>query len=158
MVHSSTGQTNNQQCCYNTRQRVVGRTATMTRMTRTVSLRSHVASIVGTPWHCPLTLGTTTTTTMLSTHTFTNCVANTPHGIPLKWTLPFESFKSITFGILNSLHETIAQGVFPHAALLNHSCDPNCILRFGTSDDTNNATSKNKNNYSTRMEIVALRY
>lgn len=66
-------------------------------------------------------------------------------------------FQVNNFGILNSLHETIAQGVFPHAALLNHSCDPNCILRFGTSDDTNNATSKNKNNYSTRMEIVALR-
>jgi hypothetical protein len=50
-------------------------------------------------------------------------------------------FQANNFGILNSLHETIGQGVYPHAALLNHSCDPNCLLRFN----------------STALEIVALR-
>mmetsp|Transcript_17029 Transcript_17029/g.25775 ORF Transcript_17029/g.25775 Transcript_17029/m.25775 type:complete len:474 (+) Transcript_17029:50-1471(+) len=51
------------------------------------------------------------------------------------------TFQANNFGILDVLHNTIGQGVYPHAAILNHSCDPNCILRFTNSD----------------IEIVALR-
>eukprot|EP00547_Thalassionema_nitzschioides_P002354 CAMPEP_0194199354 /NCGR_PEP_ID=MMETSP0156-20130528/407_1 /TAXON_ID=33649 /ORGANISM="Thalassionema nitzschioides, Strain L26-B" /LENGTH=314 /DNA_ID=CAMNT_0038924239 /DNA_START=865 /DNA_END=1809 /DNA_ORIENTATION=+ len=51
------------------------------------------------------------------------------------------TFQANNFGILDALHNTIGQGVYPHAAILNHSCDPSCILRFIKSD----------------IEIVALR-
>lgn len=51
-------------------------------------------------------------------------------------------FQANNFGILNGVHETIGQGVYPHAALLNHSCHPNCLVRFAG---------------STTMELVALR-
>lgn len=56
--------------------------------------------------------------------------------------LMLKIFQANNFGILNDLHETIGQGVYPHAALLNHSCDPNCLLRF-------NATGQ--------LSIVAMR-
>ena len=40
------------------------------------------------------------------------------------------AFQKNNFGIVNSLHTAIGEGVYPCAALLNHSCDPNCILRY----------------------------
>jgi hypothetical protein len=40
------------------------------------------------------------------------------------------AFQKNNFGIVNSLHASIGEGVYPCAALLNHSCDPNCILRY----------------------------
>mmetsp|Transcript_27072 Transcript_27072/g.58034 ORF Transcript_27072/g.58034 Transcript_27072/m.58034 type:complete len:653 (-) Transcript_27072:2371-4329(-) len=40
------------------------------------------------------------------------------------------AFKKNNFGIVNSLHSPIGEGVYPCAALLNHSCNPNCILRY----------------------------
>ena len=40
------------------------------------------------------------------------------------------AFQKNNFGIVNSLHSTVGEGVYPCAALLNHSCDPNCILRY----------------------------
>jgi len=40
------------------------------------------------------------------------------------------AFKKNNFGIVNSLHSPIGEGLYPCAALLNHSCYPNCILRY----------------------------
>mmetsp|Transcript_7547 Transcript_7547/g.13299 ORF Transcript_7547/g.13299 Transcript_7547/m.13299 type:complete len:407 (-) Transcript_7547:926-2146(-) len=47
------------------------------------------------------------------------------------------AFQKNNFGIVNSLHSPIGEGVYPCAALLNHSCNPNCILRykFGIAND-----------------------
>ena len=39
-------------------------------------------------------------------------------------------FQANNFGIINDLQFTIGQGVYPHGAILNHSCDPNCFLRY----------------------------
>jgi len=51
------------------------------------------------------------------------------------------NFQANNFSIVDELYNTIGQGIYPHAAILNHSCDPTCILRFVNSD----------------LEIVALR-
>mmetsp|Transcript_17322 Transcript_17322/g.31451 ORF Transcript_17322/g.31451 Transcript_17322/m.31451 type:complete len:406 (-) Transcript_17322:24-1241(-) len=40
------------------------------------------------------------------------------------------AFQKNNFGIVDSLHSPIGEGVYPCAALLNHSCSPNCILRY----------------------------
>ncbi|KAL3795466.1 hypothetical protein HJC23_000824 [Cyclotella cryptica] len=40
------------------------------------------------------------------------------------------AFQKNNFGIVDSLHSSIGEGVYPCAALLNHSCYPNCILRY----------------------------
>jgi hypothetical protein len=40
------------------------------------------------------------------------------------------AFEKNNFGIVNVLHSSIGEGVYPCAALLNHSCSPNCILRY----------------------------
>lgn len=42
----------------------------------------------------------------------------------------YTQFKCNNFGILDDLLKCYAAGVFPAAALLNHSCDPNCVLQF----------------------------
>ena len=39
-------------------------------------------------------------------------------------------FRANNFGITDSLLNCVGMGVYPHAAILNHSCSPNCILRF----------------------------
>ncbi|KAK1745705.1 hypothetical protein QTG54_003629 [Skeletonema marinoi] len=43
-----------------------------------------------------------------------------------------DAFKKNNFGILDALHSSIGEGegVYPCAALLNHSCAPNAILRY----------------------------
>ena len=40
------------------------------------------------------------------------------------------AFESNNFGILDELLECVAAGVFPSTAVINHSCLPNCILRY----------------------------
>ena len=40
------------------------------------------------------------------------------------------AFERNNFGVVNVLHSSIGEGVYPCAALLNHSCSPNCILRY----------------------------
>jgi hypothetical protein len=50
------------------------------------------------------------------------------------------TFQANNFGILNDMQDTIGTGVYPHAAILNHSCQPNCLLRY----------------IGTTMEIVSL--
>ena len=39
-------------------------------------------------------------------------------------------FRHNNFGIQNELQQVIASGVFPRGAILNHSCDPNCMLTY----------------------------
>jgi SET and MYND domain-containing protein len=39
-------------------------------------------------------------------------------------------FKCNNFGILDSIQFVIGHGVYPRGAVLNHSCDPNCILTY----------------------------
>ena len=34
------------------------------------------------------------------------------------------------FGIIDELLNVVGVGVYPSAALINHSCSPNCILRY----------------------------
>jgi len=43
-------------------------------------------------------------------------------------------FRGNNFGIMDSLLSCVGVGVYPHAAILNHSCAPNCILRFSFSN------------------------
>ena len=40
------------------------------------------------------------------------------------------AFQQNNFGVTDSLYVPIGEAVYPHAALLNHSCSPNCILRY----------------------------
>lgn len=39
-------------------------------------------------------------------------------------------FRSNNFGIVDSMVRVIASGIYPLGALLNHSCAPNCLLRY----------------------------
>ena len=41
-----------------------------------------------------------------------------------------DAFRKNNFGILDALHSSIGEGVYPCAALLNHSCAPNAILSY----------------------------
>lgn len=47
----------------------------------------------------------------------------------------WNKFHSNNFSIFNYLLTSFAAGVYPYAALLNHSCQPNCILRFILTND-----------------------
>ena len=64
------------------------------------------------------------------------------------------AFRKNNFGIVDSLHASIGEGVYPCAALLNHSCHPNCILRyeFGVPYQNNNTSY-----YPPILSIVACR-
>ena len=63
-----------------------------------------------------------------------------------------DAFKKNNFAILDSLHSSIGEGVYPCAALLNHSCSPNCILRYKLdNNDSNNAF------HQPLLQIVACR-
>ena len=42
----------------------------------------------------------------------------------------WRKFHSNNFSIFNSVLTSFAAGVYPYAALLNHSCAPNCIVRY----------------------------
>lgn len=44
-------------------------------------------------------------------------------------------FRGNNFGITDSLLNCVGVGIYPLAAILNHSCSPNCVLRFGFSSD-----------------------
>jgi len=42
----------------------------------------------------------------------------------------FASFSANNFAVLNALFQSVGAGVYPHAALLNHSCSPNSLLTY----------------------------
>lgn len=60
-------------------------------------------------------------------------------------------FRSNNFGITDSLMNCIGMGVYPRAALLNHSCYPNCLIRFECNSTVSRST------FAPVLEIVALR-
>ena len=39
-------------------------------------------------------------------------------------------FQCNNFGITDDLLLPIGAGVYPNGALLNHSCDPNCVITY----------------------------
>lgn len=39
-------------------------------------------------------------------------------------------FRFNNFGVVNNLQQVIASAIYPRGAILNHSCDPNCILTY----------------------------
>ena len=43
------------------------------------------------------------------------------------------SFGRNNFGLLSEMHSLVGAGCYPAAALLNHSCRPNCVLAFNGS-------------------------
>lgn len=66
------------------------------------------------------------------------------------------AFLKNNFGIVDSLHSPIGEGIYPCAALLNHSCHPNCILRyeFGRSRATNTTAQQY---HQPILQIIACR-
>lgn len=40
------------------------------------------------------------------------------------------AFGKNNFGVLNAMHTVVGAGCYPAAALLNHSCDPSCVLAY----------------------------
>jgi len=64
------------------------------------------------------------------------------------------AFKKNNFAIVDSLHAPIGEGIYPSAALLNHSCHPNCILRYEMR--VTNRTNPTKT-YAPILQIIACR-
>ncbi|KAL3935502.1 MAG: hypothetical protein SGBAC_008989 [Bacillariaceae sp.] len=63
-------------------------------------------------------------------------------------------FRVNNFGITDELLKVIASAVYPLGALLNHSCQPNCILRYCYCHDSKNGNRK----APPILEIVASRF
>ena len=73
-------------------------------------------------------------------------------------------FRINNFGITDQLLNVIASGVYPLGALLNHSCNPNCILRYRYYNDENDnettttkTTTREKSRHPPVLEIVTCR-
>ncbi|KAL7539544.1 hypothetical protein ACHAXR_010804 [Thalassiosira sp. AJA248-18] len=62
------------------------------------------------------------------------------------------AFQKNNFGIVNSLFSPVGEGVYPCAALLNHSCSPNCILRYKLGVANNSG-----GHYPPILQIIACR-
>eukprot|EP00980_Cylindrotheca_fusiformis_P000155 scaffold24_cov128-Cylindrotheca_fusiformis.AAC.28 len=62
-------------------------------------------------------------------------------------------FRVNNFGITDDLSAVIASAVYPLGALLNHSCRPNCLLRYDDYSDSQGTTNK----HPPILEIVAHR-
>ena len=59
-------------------------------------------------------------------------------------------FRTNNFGVTDFMVRVVASAVYPLGALLNHSCDPNCLLRY-------DCGSRNRKNEPPLLEIVAAR-
>jgi SET and MYND domain-containing protein len=58
--------------------------------------------------------------------------------IPIEYIIQLlNQFTCNNFGIMNNLLQCIGSGIYPCSALLNHSCNPNCILRYHISKNRN---------------------
>lgn len=68
-----------------------------------------------------------------------------------------DAFRKNNFGILDALHSSIGEGVYPCAALLNHSCAPNAILRYKLDSGDNMGKGKGKVFHPPLLQIVACR-
>lgn len=66
-----------------------------------------------------------------------------------------DAFKKNNFGILDALHSSIGEGVYPCAALLNHSCAPNAILRYNL--DRGDNVGEGEAFHPPLLQIVACR-
>ena len=55
-----------------------------------------------------------------------------------------DAFKKNNFGILDAMHSSIGEGIYPCAALLNHSCSPNAILRYRLDDGADLSATSGK--------------
>ncbi len=66
-----------------------------------------------------------------------------------------DAFRKNNFGILDALHSSIGEGVYPCAALLNHSCAPNAILRYQLDNGDN--LVEGKAYHPPLLQIVACR-
>eukprot|EP00984_Skeletonema_dohrnii_P011210 scaffold4458_cov189-Skeletonema_dohrnii-CCMP3373.AAC.5 len=66
-----------------------------------------------------------------------------------------DAFKKNNFGILDALHSSIGEGVYPCAALLNHSCAPNAILRYKL--DSGDNGGKGEAFHLPLLQIIACR-
>ena len=64
-------------------------------------------------------------------------------------------FRCNNFGIVNSLCRVIATGIYPLAALLNHSCAPNCLLRYTNQPSTLQSGGGASGGGTRVVEIVA---
>ena len=54
-------------------------------------------------------------------------------------------FRGNNFGITDTLMNCVAVGVFPFAAILNHSCAPNCVLQYAMSSNGPRLKVRNTN-------------
>jgi len=62
-------------------------------------------------------------------------------------------FRVNNFGVTDSMQRVVASGVYPLGALLNHSCAPNCLLRY----DFTSTSCEGCRRQAPLMEIVASR-
>jgi hypothetical protein len=69
-------------------------------------------------------------------------------------------FRANNFGVTDSMVRVVASAAYPLGALLNHSCAPNCLLRYGFSGSSTSSSlggAGRRSHEPPVMEIVAAR-